>query len=107
MSNGGSSQMSVCCSACVASPRVRLIQLATPDLTIVVAPPGKKQVVGNAYKVLQPVIKENTSEPSLLGKSMGPPGNASGLWDTATPQVSLMAKLTSLAGHKCSATSHL
>jgi len=62
-------------------------------------------VVGYAYKVLQPVIKKTTSGPSLLGKSMGPPGNASGLQDTATPQVSLMAKPTSLAGCKHSATS--
>jgi len=72
----GSSQMSVHCSACIASFRVRSIQLATPDLTIVVAPPGKKQVVGYAYKVLQPVIKETTSVPSYSGKSTGPPGNA-------------------------------
>ena len=38
----GSSQMSVCHSAHVASSRVRRIQLATPDPTIIAAPPGKK-----------------------------------------------------------------
>jgi len=97
--------MSFCCLAHIASSRVRMIQPATPDPTIIVAPPGKKQVVGYTYKVPQPVIEETTSGLSLLGKSMGPPGNASGLWDTATPQVSLTAKPTSLAGRKHSATS--
>ena len=60
----GSLQMSVHHSAHIASSRARSIQPATPDLTIVVAPPGKKRVVGYTYKVLQPVIEETTSGPS-------------------------------------------
>ena len=101
----GSAHLSIRRSSRVASSRSRsTLQITISNNSIqdiVVAPPGIKQKPGYVYQVLSPTAEE----PGHSATPAGPAGNASGLRDTAIPQMAPMVGTPNLVNRKRSATS--